>query len=75
MTEESPTKGPTYSVMRSRRLPPGSKHFHEVSIVATGLCWEVAKAECNRLEREEREAKPLQTSWTRDVFYCEREED
>ena len=68
-------KATTYSVMRSHKLPPGSKPYHEVSPVAVGLSLAAARAEVEQLEREEDEAKPLQTSWTKDVFYLQREQD
>lgn len=66
-------KAPTYTVMRSRKNPPGVKPYEVSTPVESGLSWQAATALMGRLERAEKEAKPGQTSWTRDVFYRERE--
>lgn len=71
MTEKA---APLYKVLRNRKMPRSSR-FHDVTTVeASGRRWEEAKALCERLQREEAEAKPLQTSWTYDIFFCERED-
>src|SRR5215213_2521669 len=53
-----------YRVLRNRKLPPGGRYYDVTTAEA--------KALSDRLQREEAEAKPLQTSWTIDIFFCER---
>lgn len=66
--------GVTYRVLRNSRLPPDSEYYDVTTVEAEGLCWEDAKALSDRLQREEAEAKPRETSWTLDLFYPERED-
>ena len=61
-----------YRVLRNHRLPLGSKFYDVTTVEAVGLNWTDAKALSERLQREEAESKPLQTSWTYDIFFCER---
>lgn len=63
-----------YRVLRNKRLPPTSRFYDVTTVEAEGLCWEAAKTLSERLQREEAESKPLQTSWTYDIFFCERED-
>lgn len=74
-TTETSTTPARYKVLRKRKLQPGGKKFDETSVVAEGMVWEEAKAISDGLERAEAAAKPTQTSWTRDVYYCEREKE
>lgn len=71
MTEQAPA---LYKVLRNHKLPITSKYYDVTTVEATGLRWEEAKALSERLQREEAEAHPLQTSWTYDIFYPERED-
>jgi len=61
-----------YRVLRNRKLSPGGRYYDVTTAEAEGMCWVEAKALSDRLQREEAEAKPLQTSWTIDIFFCER---
>lgn len=65
---------PLYKVLRSRKMPHTSRYYTVTTVEAAGLRWEDAKALSERLQSEEAEAKPLQTSWTYDIFFCERED-
>jgi hypothetical protein len=58
-----------YRVMRSIN-PPKGNWIEKVE--ATGLDWEAAKRKEAELDAAEQKAHPNQTSWTRDIFYCER---
>lgn len=66
--------GVKYRVLRNSRLPPDSEFYDVTTVEAEGLSWEDAKALSDRLQREEAEAKPRQTSWTHDIFFPERED-
>ncbi len=63
---------PLYRVLRNKRLPPDNKYYDVTTVEAEDLVWAEATALCERLQREEAEAKPLQTSWTYDIFFRER---
>jgi hypothetical protein len=63
-----------YRVLRNSKFPPGGKFYDATTIEAEGLCWDDAKAMSERLQQEEAASKPLQTSWTYDIFFCERED-
>lgn len=59
----------TYTVLRSIRTLTEKREVAE----AQGLTWEQAKAKCDELSAAERSAKPNETSWNRDIFYCQLE--
>jgi hypothetical protein len=71
MTEQA---APLYKVLRNHKLPITGRYFDVTTVEASGLRWEDAKALSDRLQREEAEAKPLQTCWTYDIFFSERED-
>jgi hypothetical protein len=58
-------------IERRYHLLRAVKSDYSESIVATDLTWEQAKALEKKLQAEEKAAKPLQTSWTIDIFYPE----
>lgn len=59
----------TYSVVRSHREPKNQSR----TIVATALHWDDAQKMADKLQEEECRKKPLESSWTRDVFLVEME--
>lgn len=61
-----------YRVLRNKKLPITSRYYSVTTVEAEGLPWLEAKAMSERLYREEAAAKPLQTSWTHDIFFPER---
>lgn len=71
MTEQA---APRYKVLRNHKLPVTSRYYDVTTVEASGLRWEEAKALSERLQREEAASKPLQTSWTIDIFFPERED-
>ena len=76
MTANGPTNPPPvlYRVLRNRKLPPGDRYYDVTTVEAEGLSLTDARALSDRLQREEAEAKPRQTSWTFDIFFIERED-
>ncbi len=63
-----------YRVLRNSKLPITSRYFCVTTVEAEGLSLTDARALSDRLQREEAEAKPRQTSWTYDIFFIERED-
>lgn len=61
--------GRTYSIIRSSRQ---SQRTVE-TVVETGLSWEAADSERNKLADADRAENPLKSSWTRDVFVVQME--
>lgn len=62
-----------YSVIRNSRVV-GALHKGVDTVVVSGLSWDQAKAEADRLSRDEEVGQPGKSSWTRDLFYPQLEQ-
>jgi hypothetical protein len=58
--------GKTYSIIRSHREAVRARTIE--TVVETGLSWEAADSQRNELQQAERDANPLKSSWTMDIF-------
>lgn len=56
-----------YEEIQHRPLPSFTHKTHE-AVIESGLCWDEADSKRNQLQKAERDANPLKTSWTMDIF-------
>lgn len=61
--------GRTYSIIRSSRKSQKTVR----TVIESGLSWEEADSKRDKLAEIDREANPLKSCWTRDVFLVEME--
>ena len=73
-TAEKNTGQVLYRVLRNHKLPITSEYYSVTTVEAEGLPLADARGLSERLQREEAEAHPRQTSWTYDIFFIERED-